>query len=57
MTVGDRIKQRRYELGMTQAELAKRCGTTYQGQTPITQTKHNKSPHAELTWGFVAGLI
>ena len=38
MTVGDRIKQRRYDLGMTQAELAKRCNTTYQGQTPITQT-------------------
>lgn len=30
MSIGKRIKERREELGMTQAELAKRIGTTYQ---------------------------
>jgi transcriptional regulator with XRE-family HTH domain len=30
MSVGKRIKQRREEIGMTQAELAKKVGTTYQ---------------------------
>lgn len=30
MTIGKRIKARREELGMTQAELAKKIGTTYQ---------------------------
>lgn len=30
MTIGERIKNRRIELGMTQADLAKRCHTTYQ---------------------------
>ncbi len=30
MSVGKRIKQRREEIGMTQAELARKVGTTYQ---------------------------
>lgn len=30
MSIGERIKERRIELGMTQAELANRIGTTYQ---------------------------
>lgn len=30
MTVGERIKKKRMEINMTQVELAKRCGTTYQ---------------------------
>lgn len=30
MSVGERIKARRIELGMTQADLAKRIGVTYQ---------------------------
>lgn len=33
MTVGDRIKERRIELGLTQEELAKRLG--YKGRTSV----------------------
>lgn len=48
MTVGDRIKQRRYDLGMTQAELAKRCNTTYQAISKYENNLINDIPRKKL---------
>lgn len=48
MTVGDRIKQRRLDLGMTQAELAKRCGTTYQAISKYENNLINDIPRKKL---------
>lgn len=40
MTVGERIKQRRLELGMTQAELAEKMG--YSGKTSVCMAEKGK---------------
>lgn len=48
MTVGDRIKQRRYDLGMTQAELANKCGTTYQAISKYENNLINDIPRKKL---------
>ena len=48
MTVGDRIKQRRLDLGMTQAELAKKCNTTYQAISKYENNLINDIPRKKL---------
>lgn len=40
MTIGERIKQRRLELGLTQDELAKKAG--YTGKTTISRIERTK---------------
>ena len=39
MTTGERIKQRRKELGMTQAELAKKTGYTDKSSIAVIESK------------------
>ena len=46
MTVGQRIKQRRMELGMTQSELAEKMG--YQGKTAVSAAE-NKGDNITTT--------
>lgn len=48
MTVGERIKNRRIDLGMTQAELAKKCGTTYQAISKYENNLINDIPRKKL---------
>lgn len=48
MTVGERIKNRRTDLGMTQADLAKKCGTTYQAISKYENNLINDIPRKKL---------
>ena len=48
MTVGDRIKQKRKELGITQIELAKACGTTYQAISKYENDLISNIPRKKL---------
>lgn len=66
MTVGDRIKERRIALGLTQDELAKRMG--YSGKSTVckaestgdnvTTTKVKKfAEHLDCDWKYLMGWI
>ena len=46
MTIGDRIRLRRVELGMTQQELAEKIG--YKGKTAISKIEAGETPQQAL---------
>ena len=49
MSVGERIRARRIELGMTQADLAKRIGTTYQAISKYENDSIDTIPTKKLS--------
>ena len=65
MTIGEKIKQRRIELGMTQEELAKKIG--YKGKVSISKIESGERPLRQskiipmtkalnLTVGYLLGI-